>query len=485
MAASIDLQAPPSNNDLSRFDGGRINLSTTPADAVFNKELRRVCLQGKLANYVVPDRCNLIESKLIDFDTIGVDFSRCDFKDNTIINSHFSKTKFVGAGFALNTLTKSHFDACDFYDTVIQNCEFYDVEFRDCDFSSLVIKDCVFARCNFFRCKTSNKLIEMSLLEGCHFEETQLQLQTITENFGLRIDEISSAVRSDRIDHAHTEMDRSALENELAREARPLARLAMYYFLDGNLLNGSEHLDAALDVSYWIKTQATIGSFSIVLTRLCEFLLYLHERDELAYMPLLQLHLITGKLASAVQADARLRQAEFAVYGTHLSIARQIDDFGQIMHKFTNSRRRNWTFLVDGKHPKLFYRTELSELFERGRPRIISLVPHNSPWEMMLGFSSSAAVGTFLALFFATRTRIELRRMLDATTTAAPGRQKHSKRASTQVAQLVLGAAGSTESKSLVYFTTKLSPTLAADFQLSVSTRCIGRIRRIMLTWLK
>jgi len=485
MAAGVDLQVPRLNNDLSRFDGGRINLSTTPADTVFNKELRRVCLQGKLADYVVPDRCNLIESQLIDFQTIGVDFSRCDFKDNTFINSHFSKTKFVGVGFVLNTLTKSHFDDCNFYDTVIQNCEFYDVEFRDCDFSSLVIKDCVFARCNFFRCKTSNKLIEMSLLKGCHFEETQLQLQTITENFGLRAAEITSAVRSDRIDHAHTEMDRSALEGELAREARPLARLAMYYFLDGNLLDGSEHLDAALDVSYWIKTQATIGSFSIVLTRLCEFLLYLHERDELAYLPLLQLHMITGKLASAVPADARLRQAEFAVYGTHLSIARQIDDFGLIIRKFTNSRRRNWTFLVDGKHPKAFYRTELSELFECGRPRILSLVPHNSPWEMMLGFPSSAAVGTFLALFFATRTRIELRRMLDTTATSAPGTQKRSRRASTQVAQLVLGAAGTTEAKSLVHFTTQLSPTLAADFQLSVSTRCIGRVRRIILTWLK
>jgi hypothetical protein len=264
-----------------------------------------------------------------------------------------------------------------------------------------------------------------------------------------------------------------------------LARLAIYFFLDGNLLDGSEHLDVALDVSYWIKTQATIGSFSIILTRLCEFLLYLHERNELAYLPLLQLHMITGTLASAVPDDARLRQAEFAVYGTHLSIARQIDDFGLILRKFTNCRRRNWTFLVDGKHPKAFYRTELFELFERGKPRILSLVPHNSPWEMMLGFPSSAAVGAFLALFFATRTRIELRRMLDATAVTAPGHQKRSRRASTQVAQLVLGAAGTSEAKSLVHFTTRLSPTLAADFQLSVSTRCIGRVRRVMLTWLK
>ena len=65
-------------------------------------------------------------------------------------------------------------------------------------------------------------------------------------------------------------MDRATLEGELAGEIRPLARLALFYFLDGNLLDGSEHLDAALDVNYWIKTQSTIGSFSIVLTRLCE-----------------------------------------------------------------------------------------------------------------------------------------------------------------------------------------------------------------------
>jgi uncharacterized protein YjbI with pentapeptide repeats len=485
MVADGKMPVQALSNDLSRFAGGQINLSRTPADTVFNKELRRVCLRGQLANYVVPDRCNLIESQLIDFETRGVDFSRCDFKDNTIINSHFSKTKFVGTGFVLNTLVKSRFEACNFFDTVIQNCEFYDVEFHDCDFTSLVIKDCVFARCSFTRCKTSNKLFEMSLLNGCRFEETQLQLQTITENFGLRADEVTCALRSDRVDHAHKEMDRAALESELAGEIRPLARLALFYFLDGNLLDGSEHLDAALDVNYWIKTQSTIGSFSIVLTRLCEFLLYLHERNELAYLPLLQLHLITGALASAVPADARMRQAEFAVYGTHLSIARQINDFGVIIRKFTKSRRRNWTFLVDGKHPKTFYRTELSELFKRRRPRILSLVPHNSPWEMLLAFPSSAAVGTFLALFFATRTRIELRRLLDTTGDTSPGRQKRSRRASVQVAQLVLGAAGTTEARSLIHFTTQLSPTLAADFQLSVSTRCIGRVRRVMLTWIK
>jgi uncharacterized protein YjbI with pentapeptide repeats len=485
MIADGKLTVPALSNDLSRFDGGQINFSEMPADAVFSKELRRVCLRGQLSNFVVSDRCNLIESRLNDFETIEVDFSRCDFKDNTIINSRFSKTKFVGTGFVLNTLTKSLFEACNFYDTVIQNCEFYDVEFLDCDFTSLVIKDCMFAHCSFTRCRTSNKLFEMSLLKGCRFKETQLQLQTITENFGLRADEVTGTLRSDRVDHTHKEMDRAAIESELASEVRPLARLAIYFFLDGNLLDGSEHLDVALDVSYWIKTQATIGSFSIILTRLCEFLLYLHERNELAYLPLLQLHMITGTLASAVPDDARLRQAEFAVYGTHLSIARQIDDFGLILRKFTNCRRRNWTFLVDGKHPKAFYRTELFELFERGKPRILSLVPHNSPWEMMLGFPSSAAVGAFLALFFATRTRIELRRMLDATAVTAPGHQKRSRRASTQVAQLVLGAAGTSEAKSLVHFTTRLSPTLAADFQLSVSTRCIGRVRRVMLTWLK
>jgi hypothetical protein len=485
MVADGDLAVAAHHLDLPVFDGGQIDLVPgTPPETVFTQELRRVRLGGKVADYVVPDRCNLIECRLDHFETDAVDFSRCDFKDNAIVECRFTKTKFVGTGFALNTISKSRFEACNFFDTVIQNCEFYDVEFHGCDFTSLVIKDCAFARCSFSRCKTSNKLFEMCLLNGCHFENTELQLQTITENFGLRANEVSLALRSDRLDHPHEAVDRVALENRLTREVRPLARLALHFFLTGSLLEGSEHLDAALDVGFWIRTQSTIGSFSTVLTRLCEFLLHLHEQNELAYLPLVQLHAVTGTLASAVPPDSRMRQAAFAVYGAHLSIARQIDDFGIAVRKFAESRRRNWTFLVEGKCPRSNYRRELRELFERGRPRIVSLVPHNSPWEMALSFPSAATVGAFFGLFLATRTRIEIRRLLD-TVAPLPTSRGRSKSNRVQVAQLTLGAAKGAEAKPLVHLTTQISPTLAADFQLSVSTKCIGRVRRLVLAWLK
>src|SRR3984957_4172330 len=375
----------------ARFEGGQIDISKVPASEIFTRELRRVHMRGCLRNYVVPDVCNLIESYFVDVETEQVDFSRCDFKDNTLVKCSFVKTKFEGCGFVLNTINKSEFTGCNFYDTVIQNCEFYDVTFRDCNLTSLVVKDCVFSRCSFVQCTTSNKVFEMCVLNDCHFEETQLQIQTVTENFGLRSENVASPLRSDRTDHPHEEMNRASIAAQLSIENYPLARLALYYYLEGNLLDGSEHLDATLNVGYWIKTQSTIGSFSIVLTRFCEFLLQLHERDELAYLPLVQLHSVTGALASALPADARTRQAEFAVYGAHLSIARKIEILGGISSAFIRTRRRNWTFLVDAKHPKAFYKEELIELFERGRPRIVSLVPHNSPWEMALTFPSTAA----------------------------------------------------------------------------------------------
>ena len=485
MVSDGDMTVARQVQDLSVFDGDKIDFEAgTSPRTVFTKELRRVLLRGKITNYVVPDRCNFVESRLDHFETDAIDFSRCDFKDNTISDCRFSKTKFVGTGFVLNTVLKSRFVACNFYDTVIQNCEFYDAEFIDCDFSSLVIKDCVFDRCSFKRCKTSNKLFEMCRLNGCRFEGTQLQLQSVTENFGLRVDEVSLALRSDRVDHPNEELNLEAIEENLARETRPLARLTLHYYLTGNLLDGSEHLDAALDVGYWIKTQSTIGSFSIVLTRLCEFLLCLHDQNELTYLPLVQLHAVTGTLASAVPPDTRMRQAAFAVYGVHLNIARQIDDFGVAVHQFGESRRRTGTFLVEGKHPDNFYKRELQELFERGRPRIISLIPHNSPWEMALSFPSAVTVGAFFSLFLATRTRIELRKLIDTSVLNSKTRGR-SKNKRAQVAQFTLGAAKKSDAKSLIHLSANISPTLAADFQLSVSTKCLGRIRRLLLAWLK
>lgn len=482
MVADGELPAPRARIDLSRFAGGRIDLSQTRPETVFSQELRKVQLQGRLASFEVSDRCNVIESQLVQFETESVDFSRCDFKDNAFRNCRFKATRFAGAGFALNTLSECQFESCNFFDTVIQNCEFYDVEFCDCDLTSLVIKDCLFVRCHFKNCQTTNKLFEMCFLSGCRCEQTQLQLQTITENFGLRAKEVSLPLRSDRLDHPHTVLDRDAIAGRLATETHPLARLTLHYFLNEDLLEGSEHLDAALDVGYWIRNQSTAGSFSIVLTRFCEFLVHLHEHSEIAYLPLLHLHAVTGALAAAVPADTRMRQAAFAVYGTHLTIARQIDDYMTAVNTVCESRRRNWTFLIDGKHTRGFFRLELPELFLRSRPRIVSLVPHNSPWEMLLSFPSTAAVGIFFTLFLATRTRIELQQLLAE---SGPPRGRGRRTKSAQVALLTLGAAKGIDAKSLIHLKANISPTLVADFQLAVSTRCVGRVRKLILAWLK
>lgn len=464
------------------FALAQLDLAQLAPEEVFGKELRRVRLRGKVANFKVSDRCNVLESQLVTLETETVDFSGCDFKDNSFSHCQFIDTKFVGTGFVLNTVSKTFFAGCNFYDTVVQNCEFYDVEFRECDFTSLVIKDCTFSNCRFVRCRTANKVFEMCLLNQCRFVETELQVQTVVENFGLRASEVETVLRSDRLDHPHEPADRPAVERLLESERRPLARLALFYYLNGDLTDGSEHLDAALEVGYWIRSQSTVGSFSIVLTRLCEFLMQLHERNELAYLPLLQLHTVTGALAMAVPPDTRMRQAEFAVYGVHLSVGRQIDGFIESLQRIKETRRRNWTFLVEGKHPRSFYRTELNEFFRRGRPRILSLRPHNSPWEMALSFGSTGGVAAFMALFLATRTRVELQRITTHAIVASTPRG--CKRPRTRLAQITLGGAKLNEARSLMHLTAQISPTLAADIHLSISTRFVGKARKLMLNLL-
>jgi len=461
----------------------RVDLAQiTPAD-VFVSELRQVVITGKLTNYVVPNRCNFIASRLVHFLTDGVDFSRCDFKDNAILSCKFKRTRFRNLSFTLNTVQGCQFQSCKFGDTVLQNCEFYDTEFTACDFKNLVIKDCTFNRCRFTQCRTSNKLFEMCLLTECGFAQTELQVQTIEENFGLCETQLEQPLRSDRTDHVHETLSREQLRERLRIERQPLARLGLHYFLVGDLLAGSAHLDAALDVAYWVRTQATQGSFTTNLARLCEFLLWLHDRNELAYLPLVQLHQVTGALAEAVPAVARTRQTEFAAYGAHLSLARQIDPLVQLLSEWRGSQRRTLTLLVQGKHTHEFYHNQLAEMFARGNPRIVSLVPHNSPWEMALSFPHGGAVSAFIALFFSTRTQIELQTMRRGPPDSGQ-RIKYSK-LRRKIAALTIGGGQRTKVKPVLHLNANLTANLVADFKLSVSTQCVGRIRKLLLGLLK
>lgn len=469
--------------DLLSSLGRLIDLSETPAKLIFNQELRKVILRGKLDAFVVPDKCNIIESHVNTLHTNSVNFSGCDFKDSTFTVCSFDDTKFVNSGIVQNTLTDCVFTGSDFHNTVIQSCEFYNVEFRNCDFTNLLIKDCLFAGCRFIDCRTMNKLFEMCLLQKCNFERTQLQIQTVTENLGLRKSEIKGELRSDRLDHVHYQMGIDKLQCEYSSATDPFARLGLYYYLKEDLLSGSSEIDAILDVSFWQQIQSTIGSFSTLLTRLCDFLLYLHEQDEIAYLPLIQTYHLTGVLASSVGTDVHIRQAEFAIYGTFLSIARRMEPFRNVMQCIVDSGETNWTFLVVGKYPESFYQSELKDLFDRGDPKIVSLVPHNSPWEMALSFADKSSIAAFMALFLATRTRLELQRILKTVRSKGAERPVTSDRES--LALLAFGGATDAGSKSLFRVVAPLSPTLAIDFELLVSTILIGRIRKIVISLLK
>jgi uncharacterized protein YjbI with pentapeptide repeats len=387
-------------------------LDGTDAQGLFEREVRAVEVTGLLREGRTAPICNIIETVLRSFTAESVDFTRCDFKDDVIRSSHFSKCVFTSASFLFSAVFQSVFEDCSFHDTVVQDCEFDGVAFSDCDLSHILVKACTFSRCEFRGCKTSNKVFEMCRLTDCVFQDTELQIDTLAENFGLTAASYHGTLRDARGDYTHRKLAIQELSDWLkTASARPLHKFNVDYFLKGTLLDGSPYLDASLDLASWAPMFRTAGSFVLALNQWVAFTLWLYEHDAAMIHTVLCLHSMTGELLNKFGTNPSNHQAISGVSGAHLSLARVVDEYLISLEHCTNSVRSEVVFLVEGKETETYYYRALSPLFARTKARIARLVPHNSPWDLAIRFAPHTNVLLFMALFLATRTRIELSRV--------------------------------------------------------------------------
>jgi uncharacterized protein YjbI with pentapeptide repeats len=230
---------PQLRGSLTPVQPQRIELKGTDAGSLFDRELRGVELMGLLRDHHTARACNIIECTLRSFTAERVDFTRCDFKDNAIRSCRFVDSKFDSSSLAYNAVSQSIFEGCSFQDTDVQNCEFEQTVFLRCDLQHLLVKACTFNRCEFRECHTSNKVFEMCRLTDCVFSDTELQVQTIAENFGLTREQLHGGLRDDRGDREHRKLTIGDLHGWLkSAPAHPLQKLSVDYFIKGNLPGG-------------------------------------------------------------------------------------------------------------------------------------------------------------------------------------------------------------------------------------------------------
>jgi uncharacterized protein YjbI with pentapeptide repeats len=445
-------------------------------------------LTGHLRGVKTAPACNIVETALTSLTIHSSDFTGCDIKDSALRESHFVNCAFGSSSITHNTIFASVFEECSFRNTDIQNCDFLETTFLRCDLRNLLVKNCTFDRCTFRDCQTSNKLLEMCRLSECFFENTDLQIETLAENFGIAASGFNGRLRDGLAEGPHKIIAIDQLPNWLRKaHAHPIHKLNVDYFLKGTLLEGSSYLDASLNIQAWLPMFRTAGSFVVVLTQLIDFLIWLYDHEKLPIHTLICFHSMTDALLNALGEEPPQRQALAGIGGIHLSLARVIDPYLALLEELATSLAEDVRLLVEGPGTKAHYRRVLSPFLIRGGVIIKDIKPHNSPWELIFSFSSISPKLLFLALFLATRTKIELSRIRSTvqphqaeTTTAIAHKSLKNPRTTLIEPILSLDFGGSRMARAAPNLRLRayLPGNLVAELRLDISSKLIAKLRK-------
>jgi uncharacterized protein YjbI with pentapeptide repeats len=382
-----------------------------PAD-FFKNDLIRYRIIGTVPSSTDFSVVNFIGCELYDIVADGIDFTECDFKDTLVKGAAFSDCSFNGGTFATTFYSETEFRRCTFYNNAAYSCDFRQVHFVDCDLTNLLVKSSRFSQCTFERCITSNKICEMSTLFGVTFVDTPIQLETITNNFGLTSGDLKNAtIRSMRVREPYRSLsndDLKALLNEQKLSA--LERLTLEYFLDHNLLNGSVLLDESLNIARWTRIYRNPGSFVELLDKFAEFLIHLYDENKLTVHPILLLHHVTSTLTNSLPSEEELHRVAMSLAGIHLILSRIVEDYLRVLDLASQLTPGSATFLAEGPTDPDYYRKELEPWVETEGVKI-SRLERNSPLFIEFTASNLISLLPLLAAFHATRVKLEITRL--------------------------------------------------------------------------
>jgi len=469
-----------------------VDLSTTPLTSFFSNDHIRMRFTGSLPP--VPDLrlSNFIECTLHDFLAEDVDFTLCDFKDCVIRASTFRRCKFNDNSFLMNTVFDTEFSECTFYNCSTQGAEFRSARFISCDLTNILVKSSKFINCEFVDCHTSNKIMEMSLVLGTRFVRTDIQLDTITSNFGITAGDLNgSVVRSGRYRDVHQRLTPTGVHEVDRASMTPLERLRLEYFDAPDLTDGSDALDESLKIMEWPRIYQSPGSFGDVLQLFAEFLVQSYENNRTTLQPLLHLHQVTAILAEAASEKTEFKRVAISVDGVHMMLARIVERFLTVLDSASAIYGQKLVMLVEGPLKKEYYEELLRPWMRRGRVTVASLVPRNSPAIITFAAENASTLVPLLAIFLATRTSLQIFRVEDdlAQTQQAllTGSSKGTSEAVSrsrgrrkELLNISTGPAGKSRDFR-IRVRAVLSSTLLVDLKLAVGTRLAGRLRHVLL----
>jgi uncharacterized protein YjbI with pentapeptide repeats len=464
-----------------------VDLSQTDAQRLFSQEIRAAHLTGYIANIQAGSECNVVESLLQSVSIETGRFLGCDWKDTAIRDSRFMRCTFSSASLAYNSLNDVVFEASRFDDADFQNCDFDRVTFLECAFLRSLIKTCTSRSCKFLRCNTNNKLFETCRFIECQFSDTIIQIQTIAENFGLTKNNYCGPVRSDRTEASAVMLSVNDLKkwNDSAA-AQPLHKANIEYFLFETFTEGSVYLDACLTLRSWLPLFRTSKSFVVVLNQWIDFLVWLYRTERTTIHTIVAAHTMTGELISALRDLTQNHMNLAAISGDHLSLSQTVDRYLELVELCTICYREGASLLVEGNGDLSEYAELLKPMLASGEVHLLSVVPHNSPWDLALSFGSTHGTMLFFAFFLATRTHFELSQIRDRVAASrtssglaeSPLAPPKSHATTEPLLSIDLGMIKQPTAGSQLRFRAYLPGNLLAELRISVGSGQIAKLRK-------
>ncbi|KAA0590718.1 pentapeptide repeat-containing protein [Azospirillum oryzae] len=382
-----------------------LNFSEMESFTTRSQEIRRSLLTGLHTKRHHLRPANIVLSTIRDFESDAGLFEYVDFKDSFAERSVFRGCSFDFAAIINCDFEAVEFENCHFHNVSITGTTFRNVLFKNCALDHMVIELCKFFDCKFLDCTTSNKLFDFCLFSNPIIHNTNLQIQTLIGNFGIYKEAITaSAIRDRSIDEEFCLLGAQDIASYPV--STPIEAFKVSHFLDRDAtLAGSNVFEATFALDSWIGTAKIPLTFTNILTLYMEFLLDLYESGKIIVFPILKLHSLTGALVEHASIPTA---AMTPIYGVHMTLARIAEAYLAAVTSTTKRLGSIASILVNGPLDPGHYLANYPYIFARPGIAIVSIKKHNSPNEMFLAWDTIADMIPFVALFMASRFKIEV-----------------------------------------------------------------------------
>jgi hypothetical protein len=408
-----------SNKELSTWRdwGGRLSpmdFSTWPEDEASSRDVVDRLVTGKVKNKRF--RANFLRCAFREAIVTDVDFDGVDFKDTSLVHSEFHDSALTDGSTVSCTFSECTFVRCKFTGAAVHDSLYRQCTFVDCDFQHSMLRNSSVQECHFERCKTSNKLFEGCRVYENDFVETWLDFAAIMDNFGL--DNAQLAIDWLRANRSSPENQRFPAEEKITDASwvdhlTPFDRIKLQYYLSGGLLEGGAEADATFRLESWMSLVRAPVNLARLLQDFSDFIFRRYQADLLDSIFVLKLaglaHIIWTGLGDDPE-HAQLGQTGAAIY---LQCLRALADLEVLLRES----------LSDGDFNRVIYRSfdDASDVAIAGLAQTlgvllpegdIRILPRNSPLDIVFSGLSHQNVAFLLTLFFATKTRLQISKLI-------------------------------------------------------------------------